>query len=54
MRCYEAIVGSTDEDMVQVIQSFSPNGFYRLAKDFLVQQKKYMSEDHLLILIQDP
>lgn len=54
MRCYESIIGSTEADLDAVLQSFTPQGFYKLAKDFLVIQTKYMTEDHLLILNQDP
>jgi len=35
--------------MEKVINSFSTDGFYKLAKDFLVIQGKFMTEDHLLI-----
>lgn len=37
-----------------MLEAFTPSGFYKLAKEFLVVQGKYMTEDHLLILNQDP
>jgi len=40
--------------MEKVINSYPAEGFYRLAKDFLVTQSRFMSEDHLLVLKQDP
>lgn len=54
LRSYDAIVGSTDADLEAVLEAFSPQGFYKLSKDFLVLQGKYLTEDHLLIMSQDP
>jgi hypothetical protein len=48
-RSYEAIVGTNEADMEKVINGFTNDGFYKMAKDFLVTQGKFMTEDHLLI-----
>lgn len=40
--------------MELVIHSFNNNTFYKEAKDFLVTRGKFMSEDHLIHLKEDP
>ena len=53
-RAYEALVGSSDADMDKVIQSFNISQFYREAREFIVYRCKFMSEDHLIHLKEDP
>lgn len=37
-----------------VVHSFKVNTFYNMAKDFLVTKGKFVSEDHLIHLKEDP
>ena len=53
-RAFDALVGATDLEMELVIHSFNNNAFYREAKEFLVIRGKFMSEDHLIHLKEDP
>ena len=53
-RAFDALVGATDLEMELVIHSFNNNVFYKEAKEFLVIRGKFMSEDHLIHLKEDP
>ena len=53
-RAFDAIVGCSDADMEQVIDSFNAKTFYREARDFLVGKGKFMTDGHLIHLKEDP
>ena len=48
-------MGSNNADMDAVMAVFDNNNqFYRMARDFLVIKGKFMTEDHLIHLKEDP
>ena len=53
-RAFEALVGANELEMELVVHSFNNNTFYKEAKEFLVTKGKFMTEDHLIQLKEDP
>mmetsp|Transcript_894 Transcript_894/g.1356 ORF Transcript_894/g.1356 Transcript_894/m.1356 type:complete len:91 (+) Transcript_894:1499-1771(+) len=53
-RAFDALVGSKDSDMELVIHGMSSSSFHRETREFLVSQGKYMTDEHLIHLKEDP
>ena len=53
-RAFDALVGSKEVDMEIVINGMSSSSFHREAREFLVAKGKYMTDEHLIHLKEDP
>ena len=53
-RAFDALVGCTDNDMELVVHGMSSSSFHREAREFLVAKGKYMTDEHLIHLKEDP
>lgn len=53
-RAFNALVGANDLDLELVIHSMSSGAFHRETREFLVASGKYMTDEHLIHLKEDP
>lgn len=53
-RAFDALVGSIDLDWELVVHSFKNVQFYESARQFLVVKGKFLTNDHMINLKEDP